>query len=53
MRKFNKYLVFFLSLTVFVACDDDSNNGLGEENPTSGWLQFDGGNTGIIAFYRQ
>ena len=42
MRKFNKYLVFFLSLTIFVACDDDSNNGLGEENPTSGWLQFDG-----------
>lgn len=42
MKEINKLLVLFLSLTFFVACDNDSNNGLGEENPTSGWLQFDG-----------
>jgi hypothetical protein len=42
MKKFNNYLVLFLSLAVLVACNDDSINGLGEENPESGWLQFDG-----------
>lgn len=41
MKKINKYLILLLSIAAFVACDDD-NNGLGEENPESGWLQFDG-----------
>lgn len=42
MKEINKLLVLFLSITILVACDNDSNNGLGEEDPTSGWLQFDG-----------
>ena len=41
MKKINKYLILFLSLATFIACDED-NNGLGEENPEYGWLQFDG-----------
>ena len=42
MKKINKYLVLFLSVAFLVACNDDDNNGLGEENPENGWLQFDG-----------
>lgn len=42
MKKINKYLVLFLSVAFLVACNDDDNNGLGEENPDNGWLQFDG-----------
>ena len=47
MKKFNKYLILFLSLATFIACDEDSN-GLGDENPEYGWLQFDGTDPSVV-----
>jgi len=47
MKKFNKYLILFLSLATFIACDED-NNGLGDENPEYGWLQFDGTDPSVV-----
>ena len=41
MKKINKYLIIFFSVALFVACEEDNSNGLGNENPQSGWLQFD------------
>lgn len=44
MKKINNYLALFLCIAVLFSCDTNDDNGLGKENPESGWLQFDGTN---------